>query len=102
MRWYLSKLGNVEGSFEAEEIREGIAKGTIKAGLSVRDEASSAWTPIENSPFAPLFSGKAKPSHWPGLMLLLLVGSMFFWLNQKCERTLLLRTLRVKRTRPRV
>lgn len=63
MHWYVSNEGNVAGPLTAEEVHEGIADGTIEAGMHVRDEHGQ-WGPIELSPFAGLLPQIEAPASW--------------------------------------
>jgi GYF domain 2 len=63
MQWYVSNEGNVAGPLSADEVREGIADGSIEAGMHVRDEHGQ-WGPIDQSPFAGLLPQTAGASSW--------------------------------------
>ncbi|HTA91548.1 MAG TPA: hypothetical protein VK745_18320 [Polyangiaceae bacterium] len=54
MRWYVSREGEVVGPIEPAELMEWVRTRPAEArvGLCVRDDAGSAWSPIEQSPFA--------------------------------------------------
>jgi hypothetical protein len=76
MRWYVSREGEVVGPIEASELNEWLRTRPAEArdGIFVRDEAASAWAPIDQSPFAslppaaavdgaPAIAEHAAPSH---------------------------------------
>jgi hypothetical protein len=56
MRWYVSCNGQVVGPVEPWELVEWVTTRPNLRGsdLYVRDEAASAWAPLEQSPFASL------------------------------------------------
>lgn len=54
MHWFVSFQGNTQGPLSPEQVKEGISAGRITPGMHVRDEASAAWAPIEQSPFGSL------------------------------------------------
>lgn len=53
MRWYVSRDGEVVGPVEPAELIEWVRTRPAeqRSGLFVRDEAASAWVPIDQSPF---------------------------------------------------
>lgn len=63
MHWYVSNEGNVAGPLTVDEVRDGIADGTIEAGMHVRDEHGQ-WGPIELSPFGGLLPQPEPGSDW--------------------------------------
>lgn len=52
MGWYVSRDGDVQGPFDGIEIRHMGDAGHLVPGMHVRDEASNAWSRIEQSPLA--------------------------------------------------
>lgn len=62
MRWYVSRNGETLGPVDEAEIRKWAQEGMVVPGMFFRDEAGSAWTPVEQSPFAALMTGAAAPA----------------------------------------
>lgn len=52
MRWYVARDGKSIGPVDEDQVIAFAREGKL-AGAMVRDEHSSAWIPIEQSPFAP-------------------------------------------------
>jgi hypothetical protein len=62
-RWYVSCNGEVVGPVESAELVEWVRTRTGLSGsaLYVRDEAASAWAPLEQSPFASMLGNARGP-----------------------------------------
>jgi hypothetical protein len=58
MRWYFSKNGEVTGPVEVDVASQWAKNGQLGPDWMVRDEASTGWTPIGQSPLAHLLSKK--------------------------------------------
>ena len=52
MRWYITTNGETVGPIEGEIVAAWAREGRLMPGTYVRDEAGSAWMPVELSPFA--------------------------------------------------
>lgn len=52
MRWYVTTNGETVGPIEGEVVAAWAREGRLVPGTHVRDEAGSAWMPVEQSPFA--------------------------------------------------
>ncbi len=89
MRWYVSRNGESSGPHEEAEVASWARDGQL-AGAMLRDEASPAWVPVEQTPFCgmtppPLAQtppNVASPNVSCGVVGLSIVGVLFlayFW-----------------------
>ncbi len=69
---------------EAAEVTTHVKEGRVLPGMFVRDEASSGWTPVEQSPFGPMLPKPKPPEQTLGqkiFAVIFLVGGVFLFVK---------------------